>query len=124
MLLDDHVKKFETEFEAADHLFQKESGTYLLTLEQTVELIPQREGFRLRSLVGECPESAPDLVANLMLANLLGQGTGGCALSLSSDEKRIFLHRDVEHDIPYVEFKELVEAFLNFTTYWKGKLSS
>ncbi len=65
-----------------------------------------------------------DMLALIMRANFLGQGTGGSTISLTEDESFLTLSLGLPYDMNYKEFKEALEDFVNFLDYWKVKLSS
>lgn len=51
-------------------------------------------------------------------ANLLGLGTRGNVLGLTKDSKFLTLSRDLEEDLPYLPFRDLVEDFANTAIFW------
>ncbi len=55
-----------------------------------------------------------------MRANLLGNGTGACALGLQ--EKFLTLVFNVPYEENYEMFKESMEDFLNYSIYWEEEI--
>jgi hypothetical protein len=127
MLIDDYARQLSLELEMEELFIRNEQGNYSLYFDPgiTVELEPLGKGFALRAVVGKVPPShQEEFFVKLMLANLLGQGTGGAVLNLSLDGQLVFLTREVPYETVYVAFKDELETFLNFTEYWKREIGS
>jgi len=79
------------------------------------------------SKIAPCPSGPPtkreDLFIHLMKANLLGQGTGGSTIGLSSDENYLTLSLALPYDMTYKGFRDSLEDFANYTDYWKTEIN-
>jgi hypothetical protein len=85
------------------------------------ELTP---GFSLNSLITDCPaRKREDLFIYLMMANFLGQGTGGARIGLNADEKVLTLSVGFPYEMNYQHFKESVEDFVNYVVYWRNEIA-
>ncbi len=63
-----------------------------------------------------------DTLSYLMKANFLGQGTGGYVIGIDSEENLLTLSHKITYDINYKTFKEIVEDFANYLSYWQGEV--
>ena len=63
-----------------------------------------------------------DLFIYLMRANLLGQGTDGARIGLDAEEKSLTLSYELPYAPKYEEFKDKIEDFINFVSYWKDEI--
>jgi len=62
------------------------------------------------------------LFIHLMKANLMGQGTGGGAIGIDPTEKFFTLSQSFTFEMSYQFFKESLEDFLNYISYWKEEI--
>ncbi|MCY3974093.1 MAG: type III secretion system chaperone [Simkaniaceae bacterium] len=62
------------------------------------------------------------LLIHLMKANLLGQGTGGAVLGIDREDKHFTLSLTLPSTIDHTTFKEAVEEFANYISYWKDEI--
>lgn len=80
-------------------------------------------GFYFHSNIAFCPEQKrEDLFIYLMKANLLGQGTGKGRIGIDDEEKFLTMSYDMAYEIKYREFKEKLEDFVNYVSYWKQEI--
>lgn len=63
-----------------------------------------------------------DLLMELGTANYLGQSTGEGIIGLDAEEKFLTFSHEVVYDIPYKEFTELLEDFINFLEFWRQEI--
>ncbi|MBN2478897.1 MAG: type III secretion system chaperone, partial [Parachlamydiales bacterium] len=67
-------------------------------------------------------EKKEDFFAYVMSANLLGAGTGDNRIGLDNDEKFLTLSYELSYAPKYEEFKEKLEEFVNYISYWKEQI--
>ena len=122
-LLDTHARQLGSDFQLESGLSHTEAGGYRLELaaDFVVEMSPLDEGFLFAAEVGKMAEG---LAEKLLLANLFGQGTGKAVLGLDGKGRAVRLTQVHASDVTYAEYKENLEAFLNYAEFWKGELAS
>lgn len=81
-------------------------------------------GFGIQSLMIEVPFLKEDLLTFLMEAHFLGQLTGDHVIGLDHEEKFLTLSRVISYEVDYIEFKNLIEDFMNYLHYWSKEISS
>lgn len=59
----------------------------------------------------------------LMRANFFGQGTAQGILAIDPDEKFITLCKIIQQDISVSMFRDELEIFLNYHSYWQDKIA-
>ncbi len=123
-LVDTYTKQLGYDLGVTEGLASLEEGGYQLTLGPSirVEMKPLEEGCLFATEIGACPVDE-EFFTTLMLANLLGQGTGGALLSLDVTGKRVQLTRELPYPLTYAEFQEKLEEFFNYAEYWKTKVA-
>lgn len=88
-----------------------------------IEIRDLDPGISLHAKIGPCPEiKKEELFIFLMRGNLLGQGTGGARIGLDADEKSLTLSIGLPYELDYKSFRESVEEFVNYLTYWRDEL--
>lgn len=125
MLVDKFAKQLQFDLGVEKGIPQDDQGCYHLTLSDIpVTIAPYEQGFALLTNIGPVPErpSNEEFFVTLMLANLMGQGTGGAVLSLHPNSLALQLGDKIAHEVTYVEFKDHLETFFNYAHYWRKKL--
>lgn len=81
-------------------------------------------GVFFSSLILPIPKegSKESLFIYLMKANLMGQGTGGGAIGIDPTEKFFTFSQSLPFEMNYQVFKESLEDFLNYITYWQEEI--
>jgi hypothetical protein len=81
-------------------------------------------GVFFSSLILPIPKegSKEALFIYLMRANLMGQGTGGGAIGIDPTEKFFTFSQSLPFEMNYQVFKESLEDFLNYITYWQEEI--
>ncbi|MBM3201265.1 MAG: type III secretion system chaperone [Chlamydiae bacterium] len=88
-----------------------------------VTLEPLNEGVRFSALIAPMPQgNKEDLFIYFMQANYLGQGTGGAAIGLDSNENFLTLSLSIVYDMNYRMFKDKLEEFVNYLSYWREEV--
>lgn len=125
-MLENHLKQLQQELELTEPFPSEVPGVWSIPLEETVEVVLtqlQPEGFSLNCVIGSLPEDHQDeFLDQVMLSNLFGQGTGGAVLGIDETEKNIVLAQNVEQDLEYQKFKDLLEDFLNSVEVWRDEI--
>lgn len=97
--------------------------SFVLNPDVTVNIQDLDTVFFLMGQIAECPkEKKEDLFILLMKANFLNQGTGGAIIGLDKDENFLTLSCHLPYDMNYQMFKDALEDFVNFLSYWKEKI--
>ena len=73
--------------------------------------------------IGPIPQNKrEDFLMRVMKANFLGQGTGGATIGLKEDESCLTLSLSLPYEMNYKTFKESLEDFVNYVSYWKQEI--
>jgi hypothetical protein len=88
-----------------------------------LEAAEDQPGFYLTGEVGPAPsEGRESVFAELLEANLLGQGTGQCCLALDGDLDELVLMRYVDReDIEVAVLEEILDDFLSTLDLWRRR---
>lgn len=70
-------------------------------------------------LAKSLPAEQEALFAESMWANLFGQGTQGAVLGLTPDGKILTLSLEMDYNVEYKDFKNILEDFLNAAEVWR-----
>ena len=83
-------------------------------------------GFVISATVGTIPDEEREAVfAELLEANLLGQGTGGASLALDSTLNEIVLCRSIpQDDLRFEVFDQELVTFVEALRWWRERLES
>jgi hypothetical protein len=88
--------------------------------DEEMELRDLDPGVSMRAPIRICPEKKKEeLFIYLGRANLLGQGTGGARIGLDENEKFLTLSLGLPYEMNYQNFKETIEDFVNYLSYWR-----
>jgi hypothetical protein len=115
------------EFEDPDMLVEQGNGQWQILFDEKLTLELQLtsggEQLLLKTTLGYCPEDNEG-VMELLLANLLGEGTFGAILGLDESGSRVQLLRSFPSDLTYRDFRDMLEQFISAASYWMEKLPS
>jgi len=126
-MLDTLIQKLAKEMEIEGSLATEVPGVYSISVdEKHVALLTSTpRGFSIRCEVGAFqPENEEYYFAQLLHANLFGRATEGALLGLDSEGKRLILSREIDYNIEYKEFKDIIEDFLNGIEFWQEEAQS
>ena len=117
-LLQPLCQELEIPFPVADT-----RGQYLLAIgDLSVALRSLEPGIGCYSEVGKCPADGQEaFLQQMMLANLFGQGTQHAVLGLTPDGKTLTLSLEIDYNIEYKDFRDLLEDFLNAADFWRSE---
>lgn len=122
-MLERHMESFAKEMDI-EH-FPSDKGSYTIPLEDdlSIQLTPTENGFVLYSTIAQVPsESREAFLTKTLHANLFGQGTFGSILGLNELGNLLTLSRNVEYNIDYKGFKEVIEDFINALDFWREEV--
>ncbi|MDP1608569.1 MAG: type III secretion system chaperone [Chlamydiales bacterium] len=125
-MLREFVKQMCSDLEIDADLTMDKEKTIEISLNPDVkihfkELDP---GIALQTMISPCPEERKEeFFMLLMRANFLGQGTGGARIGLDKQEKFLTLSLGLPYELEYSSFKQYVEDFVNYLTYWREKIA-
>ena len=107
-----------------------DGGAQIVLGEQYIVDIAKAEdgpGFHLSAAVGSVPPDRPReaVYAELLTANLQGQGTGGTTLALDRLLDEIVLCRYLAHDdLAFGDFERELVTFVNALDTWQTRLAT
>ncbi len=80
-------------------------------------------GLHFTATIRDIPKQEREKVfAKLLHACILGQGTGGAVIGIDTSETYLTLSLAISRECSYPDFKEKLEEFVNYATYWKEEL--
>jgi hypothetical protein len=124
----DFARQLTLELALDPPLAADEAGNFYLGIGPHLPIVisPYESGLAMRADLGSCPEEGSarreELFKLLLLANLLGQGTGRAVLGLDERGEQIRLLLALPYEVPYSECRDHLEGFLNFAEYWYRQL--
>ena len=104
-----------------------EDGAATLVIDDTLEIVIEPgedgHGILISAAVGTLPGDAREAVfAELLEANLMGQGTGAAALAIDPDREEIVLCRMIlKTDLDFDDFDRELVVFANALRYWRER---
>jgi len=124
-MLNTFAKQLSTDMGFEQELEAKDDGTYSLRIEPDIEIsiIENREGGILFwTKIAELPQNnIEEFLLRVMTANLFGRETGGSALGLDSEGKKLVLQDFLSEQVTYSEFYEHLEDFANYADIWRQR---
>lgn len=123
-MLEQHMKKLCKEWQIPEErLATQVSGCYSIPLGEGLTILASKTpsgGYMLKSTVAPYPTTRGETFAtDAMLANLFGQGTQGATLGLSLDGNALTLSQNVEYEVDFKEFTEILEDFITSIDVWR-----
>jgi len=123
-MLDNFMKEIAKELELENPLTSEVPGVYVFSLDDIkiyISTISQGIYFECTLSPNESSQQET-LYANLLLANLFGEGTHGAALGLTEDGKAVRLSQLLDVNTNYKSFKEALEDFVNIVDFWSAEI--
>lgn len=108
-------------------LKEESPGLFILPIEEDVfiKMEALSQGLSLFCLLAECPKENPELfLTEIMNANLFGHITRNCVLGLTEDGNRLTLSRNIDYNIDYKVFSELLQDFYNVALFWREQANN
>lgn len=121
-MLEEHLKRLTEDLELPPFPEKNKASFYelCLTKDLTLFLKPLPPGFFLFARVAPVPvQKKEEAFIYFMQGNLLGQGTGDQKLGIDGEESFLTLSRQIQYDMNYTDFKDLIEDFTNYLDYWR-----
>lgn len=121
-MLKQFIEQLHSDLEIQQGLEPNEDGTYSLRLDPDIEITLRESpeaGITLFTTVAELPEeNTEEYLFKTMIANLFGRETGGSALGLDQEGKKVVLLNFIE-ETAYKDFYEQLEDFVNYADVWR-----
>ena len=97
-----------------------------LSEEQIITIEEAPEGLHFEVKITELPEGEKGsaFLKQLLLANLMGQGTHGATLGLTEDGKQMILRRTCQEHLSYRDFIDRLEDFINIIDFWQEEVNN
>lgn len=106
-------------------LNQDGGGQIVVDDEFAIDIARDEEGrgFQFAATVGPVPQHEREAVfAELLEANLIGQGTAGAALALDREMDEIVLCRSIRQDeLPFEAFEQELSDFVQVLRFWRKR---
>lgn len=115
------IQELVKDLEIPDSLATEMPGVYEFPINPNLSVILSEipQGFTLRCVFADVPKTKEEfLYTQVLFANLYGLGSDGCVLGLDREGKKLTLHRVIDYNIDYKEFKDILEDFLNTAESW------
>jgi hypothetical protein len=121
-MLDTFMQQLMKEMEIEGSLATEVPGVYAIPIAESGSLfitsVPR--GFTLRCQFAFIkPENEETFYTHALQANLFGEGTEGSILGIDSEGKQLILSREIDYNLEYKEFREIIEDFLNSVDFWR-----
>ncbi len=124
-MLENHITQLAEELYLPPPAEQDADGFFHICIPNTITIAIKslNPGLFLTAPVGFIPnKKKEDSFIYFMKANFLFQGTGGRVLGVDSEAKNLTLSQKTNQDESYKQFKELIEDFTNYLSYWQKEL--
>lgn len=124
-MLDGFMQKLMQELEIEGSLATEVPGVYAFPVdeEKSVMIGEIPHGFTLRcDLLEFKSDKEEELYTQMLFANLFGMGTDGAVLGLGPEGKKLTLSREIDYDIEFQEFRDILEDFLNTVELWEQEV--
>lgn len=125
-MLEELINQLSKEMELDSPLKASIPNLYTIPLEESLSVSitsPSPDLISLSCVIGDCPmEEREAFFAELLLANLLGQGTRGAILGMNSEGNLLTLTKDIDYPIDYKNFRDIVEDFFNAADVWRQEI--
>lgn len=121
-MLDSFMQQIVKEMEIEDSLASDVPGVYQFPIDEDTTILISEipRGFEFTCDVCPCPKKKQEeFFTSALFANLFAQGTEGCTLGLDAEGEVVTLSRPVDYEIEYMEFRDMLEDFVNTVTQWK-----
>lgn len=124
-MLETLMTQFAKDLELEEPLNTDIPNVYAIPLEDdlAITLSPiDPFGFSIQCEISECPsDELESFYSELLHANLFGQGTKGAILGLNEEKNKLMLTQDIDYDIDYQTFSDIIEDFINTVDLWRDE---
>lgn len=122
-MIADYVNQLGRELDMGEYISSPEPDLYKLIFDGGIEVEAYHAGqgpYTFEGIIGPSPDkNAEDVFTKVMEANLFGKGTNGAAIGLDEEGKQFTLSMEIDYNIPYGEWKDMLEDFVNTLHYWR-----
>ena len=122
-MLKQFIEQLSTDMGFEQALDANEDGSYSLRLEPDIDVTLRESSdsdIQFYTNIAELPElNREDFLLKVMRANLFGRETGGAALGLDTEGKRVVLLDFLPDEQNYRMFHERLEDFVNYAEAWR-----
>jgi|GEM_PF-1609380 Tir chaperone protein (CesT) family len=123
MALKQFVEQLTNDLSLEQALEAKEDGSYSLRLEPDLDVVLREnneKNIQIQAILADLPQvQTEEFMLRMVTANLLGRETGGSALGLDAEGKKVILIDFLSEHEPYRAFYEKLEEFLNYAEAWR-----
>lgn len=120
------VERLRVDLGNEQSLAPNEDGSYSLHLEPNLHISLRENpesGITLFTTVALLPEQNREaFLLKTMSANLLGRETGGSALGLDKEGKKVVLLNFLPSQSTYRDFHDALEDFVNYAESWQQEI--
>jgi len=122
-MLKQFVDQLSADMGMSESLGVNDDGSYSLHLEPDLHISLRENpdsGISMFTVVAPLPEEKrEEFLLKTMIANLFGRETGGAALGLDKDGKKITLLAFLPLQVNYRDFHDFLEDFVNYADAWR-----
>lgn len=122
-MLKQFIDQLSTNMGFQQPLEANEDGSYSLRLDPDLDITLKESGdnaILFHTQLAELPaRNREDFLLKTMVANLLGRETGGAALGLDREGKKLVLVDFLSDHQDYRAFHERLEEFANYAEVWR-----
>ncbi|MCP5469550.1 MAG: type III secretion system chaperone [Chlamydiales bacterium] len=122
-MIERHVDQLRKELGYDEPLTRQDDGSFFLEFEPglNISVKANMDGSgMLFCLLAPLPkENREEFLKACMVGNLFGRETGGAALGVDASQTHLCLSLYLPEGIPYREFHDCFEDFLNYSDAWR-----
>lgn len=122
-MLDQYMEKLSRDMELEGPLKAQIPNVYTIPLEEGFKVTiaeTSADHLTLSSTIGTCPTMGKEaFFTQLLLANLLGQGTRGAVLGMDIEANEVTVTQNIDYHVEYKDFRDIVEDFVNIADFWR-----
>lgn len=123
-MLENIIEQLSNNFGYAYNKLDKDKFKIKINDDIQVNVTQIEDAIYFHSPVIKCPdEKKEQIYTHVMKANLLGEGTGQGIIGIDKDEKFLTLSYLMSYEDNYAIFKEKMEDFVNYLSYWEDELT-
>jgi hypothetical protein len=127
-MLKQFMQLLSSDIQNEQPLAPNEDGSYSLQLEPALNVIFREtagEAIMLYTALASMPKKkTEEFLLLAMSANLFGRETGGSALGLDSEAKKVVLLNFLPKSINYNDFHDALEDFVNYADVWSVEIAN
>lgn len=125
-MLSQYMERLSVDLGNEQSLAPNEDGSYSLHLEPDLHIFLRENlesGITMITTVSLLPDQNKEtFLLKTMSANLLGRETGGSALGLDKEGKKVILLNILSGQAAYKDFHDTLEDFVNYAESWREEI--